>query len=94
MFVAQPAAGTWTILTSDADAPVEASIVSAKSQPKDAPTQVLDPTSAPQPLSTLSGGVAAPADGGTEWPLVLIVLLGLVLVLGAVVVVERRRSTD
>jgi hypothetical protein len=94
VLVGQPAAGTWTVLTSDGDAPVEASAVSADSRPKDAPTQVLDPTSEPMPLSTLSGGVAATSDGGTEWLRVLIVLLGLVLVLTAVIAVERRRSID
>lgn len=94
VLIARPAAGTWTIVTSDGDASVEASVVSADSRPKDAPTQVLDPTSGPRPLSTLSGGVATPTDGGTEWPQVLVVLFGLMALLAGAIVVERSRSTD
>lgn len=89
VFVGQPAAGQWKVLTSDATAPVEASVVSASSRPKDAPTETLRPTSARQPLSTGSVVVTS-TDVGASWLRIVLVLVGLGLALVVVMVVRRR----
>lgn len=95
VLVGRPAAGSWTVLTSEATASVDVSAVSPDSRPLEAPTETLRPTSEPQPLVARMSVELEPTGGGgsgASWPLVLVVLGALVLILGVVLVAERRRS--
>jgi len=91
VFVGRPAAGTWTVLTSEEQAPVEVTAVSPRSEPKDAPTETLRPTTVPTPLSTqMTLVVESPVDAGASWLRIVVVLFLLGLALAVVMIVRRR----
>lgn len=95
VFVARPAAGTWTVTPGGGATPtVTVSVLSERSEPLDATAEVLKPTSAPTPLSTHVEVVVASSDTGSSWPTIIVVLVALGVALAVALIVLRRRPTD
>jgi len=91
--VGKPAGGTWKITTSGPATPkVSASVVDAKSEPKDARTTVLDPTLVGAPLTALPPSTDGSAGDDAPVLEIVLVLIALGAALAATLTVTRRRN--
>jgi hypothetical protein len=89
----KPMGGTWTITTSGDTVPtISTSVVDAKSQPRDALTQTLEPTQVGAPLTALPEDPTTPKESGGIIIETLIVLVVLFAALGVTLVIMRRRQ--
>ena len=91
----KPTAGTWQITTSGPATPqVTASVIDAKSEPKDASTPVLKPTAVGAPLTALPASPVG--QTGDDAPVLEIVLVLLVLLAGLALTltISHRRHVD
>jgi hypothetical protein len=85
--------GTWTITTSGDTVPtISTSVVDAKSQPKEALTQTLEPTQVGAPLTALPENPTTPKETGGIIIETLVVLAVLFAGLGVTLVMMRRRQ--
>jgi hypothetical protein len=89
----KPMGGTWTITTSgDAVPTLSTSVVDAKSQPREAMTQTLEPTQVGAPLTALPEDPTTPKEAGDTILETLVVLAVLFAGLGVTLVIMRRRQ--
>jgi hypothetical protein len=89
----KPMGGTWTITTSGDTVPtISTSVVDAKSQPKEALTQTLEPTQVGAPLTALPENPTTPKETGGIIIETLVVLAVLFAGLGVTLVMMRRRQ--
>ena len=89
----KPMGGTWTITTSgDAVPTLSTSVVDAKSQPREAMTQILEPTQVGAPLTALPEDPTTSKEAGDTILETLVVLAVLFAGLGVTLVIMRRRQ--